>query len=107
MITVLTVIGVVCLQILGINLLCWGFAHLITKEPTMTLDDLNIDSTFDPRDKDINPELKPVVEAAIEVVRAAMIGDQNFIYCLQRESEQVRKLRLAIVSLSDALKEMP
>lgn len=41
--------------------------------------------------------------AAIAVVRAASIGDQNFIPCLLR-NEEGEKLRRRIVELSDLLK---
>lgn len=45
-----------------------------------------------------------VTESAIEVIRAASIGDQNHIPCLRGGSEPTKRLRLAIVRLSDALR---
>ena len=41
---------------------------------------------------------------ALEVVRAASIGDQNFIQCLRGEDDATKRLRLAIVSLAEVLR---
>jgi 3-dehydroquinate synthetase len=43
-------------------------------------------------------------EAAAEVIRAAAIGDQNFIGCLRHEDDATRRLRLTIVKLADLLR---
>ena len=40
--------------------------------------------------------------AAIAVLRAASIGDQNFVYCLQRPD--AAELRHALVHLADVLR---
>lgn len=41
---------------------------------------------------------------ALQVVRAASIGDQNFIQCLRGEDDATKRLRLAIVSLAEVLR---
>jgi hypothetical protein len=43
-------------------------------------------------------------EAATAVIRAAAIGDQNFITCLQWQDEPTKRLRLAIANLADLLR---
>jgi hypothetical protein len=43
-------------------------------------------------------------EAATAVIRAAAIGDQNFITCLRFNDDATRGLRLAIVSMADLLR---
>ncbi len=43
-------------------------------------------------------------EHAIAVVRAAFIGDQNFIWCLLRDEDGLR-LRRRILELADYLRE--
>jgi hypothetical protein len=43
-------------------------------------------------------------EAATAVIRAAAIGDQNFITCLQWQDEPTKRLRLTIVNLADLLR---
>jgi hypothetical protein len=43
-------------------------------------------------------------QAAIEVVRASAIGDQNFIACLTTEDSRTVRLRLAICRMSEILR---
>jgi hypothetical protein len=43
-------------------------------------------------------------EAATAVIRAAAIGDQNFIPCLRFNDDATRGLRLTIVKLADILR---
>lgn len=43
-------------------------------------------------------------DMALQVVKAASIGDQQFIECLRGDDEATRRLRLAIVSLAEVLR---
>lgn len=45
------------------------------------------------------------IEAAVDVITAASIGDQNFITCLRGDDDATVRLRLAIVKLADKLRD--
>ena len=46
-----------------------------------------------------------LLDAAIKVVRASAIGDQNFIPCLMDNDEKTIRLRLAIYELAQVITE--
>lgn len=48
---------------------------------------------------------KRAIDAAVSVIKAASIGDQNFIPCLRGECQQTTRLRLAIVELAERLRD--
>ena len=49
-------------------------------------------------------KLLALLSLATDVVRASARGDQQFISCLRGDEEETVKLRLAIVSLGEALR---
>jgi hypothetical protein len=52
-------------------------------------------------------QLEAVLEAATAVIKAASIGDQQFISCLRIEpTERTTRLRAALVALGDVLREV-
>jgi hypothetical protein len=50
-----------------------------------------------------DPGIDAIIAAAVEVLRASHIGDQNFIPCLNEDG--AAKLRVALVNLGDVFRQ--